>query len=153
MNKMHPDEINIDKALVKRLIQNQFQQWTELSIEPLNSAGTDNAIYRLGKDMAIRLPRIPSAAPHINKEYAWLPRLAKHVSLAIPTPLAKGLPSKDYPWPWLIYRWLDGENATQSNIDLNKAAVALGHFVVDLQKVETKKRSTCRTRSSIIYTR
>lgn len=134
-NKMHPHEIAIDSELVKRLIAKQFPQWSKLSITPVNSSGTDNAIYRLGKDMVIRLPRIASAAPHIDKEYTWLPRLAPHLQLAIPVPLAKGMPAEGYPWPWLMYQWLDGKNATQTPLDLDQAAVALGHFVVDLQKV------------------
>lgn len=136
-NKMHPDEIAIDRELVKRMVEEQFPEWAELSIEPVSSAGTDNAIYRLGTDLAIRLPRIASAAPHIDKEFEWLPRLAACVSLKIPVPIAKGQPSAHYPFPWLICNWLDGRAATQANIDLNKAAVTLGHFIVELQKADT----------------
>ncbi len=79
---MHLDEMTIDKELVKRLIKNQFPQWADLSVEPINATGTDNVIYRLGKEMAIRLPRIPRSAPNINKEYEWLPKLATHIALS-----------------------------------------------------------------------
>jgi len=61
-------------------------------IEPVHSAGTDNAIYRLGDDMAVRLPRIHGAVGKVDKEHRWLPRLAPRVPLAIPVPLGKGTP-------------------------------------------------------------
>ena len=137
IHKMHIDEIDIDIALVRRLINVQFPQWSGLSIELIKSAGTDNAIYRLGKKMAVRLPRIASAALQVDKEYTWLPRLAPHLPLAIPVPLGKGMPAEGYPWSWAIYRWLDGDNATVEHIaDLRQAASDLGHFVAALQQID-----------------
>ena len=56
--KMHIDEVDTDVTLVSRLLAKQFPQWADLSIEPVASAGTDNALYRLGDDMVVRLPRI-----------------------------------------------------------------------------------------------
>ncbi|PLS78194.1 MAG: phosphotransferase, partial [Chloroflexi bacterium] len=56
--KMHADEVETDAALVRRLLAAQFPQWSELPITPVRSAGTDNAIFRLGDDLAVRLPRI-----------------------------------------------------------------------------------------------
>jgi hypothetical protein len=58
--KMRPDEIDIDRALVGQLIAKQFPQWADLLITKVHSAGTDNAIYRLGDDMAVRLPVFPA---------------------------------------------------------------------------------------------
>jgi aminoglycoside phosphotransferase (APT) family kinase protein len=136
-NKMHAHERAIDKNLVKRLLAQQFPQLAKLPIEPISSAGTDNAIYRLGNKMIIRLPRIASAAPHIVKEYTWLPRLAPYLSLAIPVPIAQGKPTEKYPWPWLIYQWLAGKNGTQVSFDLHQAAIALGNFVIDLHNIDT----------------
>ncbi len=136
-SKLHPDEISINKELVSRLIKAQFPQWADLSIEKVNSAGTDNVIFRLGKEMAIRLPRTISAASNIYKEWKWLPILAQQVSLSIPTPISRGIQTKDYPCPWLIYKWLDGKNGTESEFDLNNAAITLGNFIKDLQKVDT----------------
>lgn len=134
---MHNDEIDVDINLIKQLIQTQLPQWAGLSIKQINSAGTDNIIYRLGKELAVRLPRIASAASHIDKEYKWLPRLAPHLPLAIPVPLAKGRPAQGYPWPWFIYRWLEGDNATVEHIvNLSKAAIDLGHFVAALQQID-----------------
>ncbi|BCJ33883.1 hypothetical protein Athai_13860 [Actinocatenispora thailandica] len=52
---MHPDEADIDGSLVARLLAKQFPQWADLSLVKVASAGTDNAIYRLGDDMAVRV--------------------------------------------------------------------------------------------------
>ncbi len=54
--RMHLDEADIDAQLVSRLLAAQFPRWADLPVEPVHSAGTDNAIYRLGEDMAVRLP-------------------------------------------------------------------------------------------------
>src|SRR5579884_315585 len=96
-SKMHVDEVDVDVALVGRLLAAQFPQWADLAIAPVHSAGTDNAIYRLGSDMAVRLPRIEGATGQVDKEHRWLPRLAPHLPLAIPVPLAKGIPGQGYP--------------------------------------------------------
>ena len=56
--KMHAEEVETDVSLVSRLLAAQFPKWADLPIVPVGSSGTDNAIYRLGDDMAVRLPRI-----------------------------------------------------------------------------------------------
>lgn len=59
--------------------------------------------------MLVRLPSAAGYVAQVEKEQRWLPYLAKRLPLPIPEPLAKGKPSQDYPWPWSIYRWLDGD--------------------------------------------
>ena len=86
-NKMHADEVDIDVSLVNRLLATQFPQWADLPIKPVQSAGTENAIYRLGDDIAVRLPRYPAATSSIDKEHQWLPKLAPHLPLSIPIPV------------------------------------------------------------------
>jgi aminoglycoside phosphotransferase (APT) family kinase protein len=133
---MHVGEVDTDASLVRRLLAAQFPQWTDLAIKPVPSAGTDNALFRLGDDMAVRLPRIHWAAG-VDKEHEWLPKLAPFLPLAIPVPLAKGHPGEGYPWQWSVYRWLEGENATiQPIVDLRQAAIDLAHFIVALQQIE-----------------
>lgn len=135
--KMHADEVDIDMSLVRRLLAAQFPQWADLPLEPVDSAGTANAIYRLGADMAVRLPRIQAATGQMDKEHQWLPRLAPLLPLAIPVPLAKGTPAEGYPWHWSVYRWLDGENAAIERIaDPRQAATALAQFVAALQRID-----------------
>jgi aminoglycoside phosphotransferase (APT) family kinase protein len=78
---MHVDEVDVDVSLVGRLLAAQFPQWADLPIELVHSAGTDNAIYRVGSDMAVRLPRIEGATGQVDKEHQWLLRLTPHLPL------------------------------------------------------------------------
>jgi len=135
--QMHADEVHIDVDLVGRLLGAQFPEWAKLPIEPVPSAGTDNALYRLGNALVVRLPRIHSAVEQVGEEHLWLPRLAPLLPMAIPVPLGKGEPAEGYPWPWSVYRWLKGENATIGRIaDPSQLATDLAHFVTSLQRVE-----------------
>jgi aminoglycoside phosphotransferase (APT) family kinase protein len=134
---MHSDEVDTDVSLVGRLLAAQFPQWADLPIEPVRSAGTDNALYRLGEDMVVRLPRIHWATGQVDKEQRWLPRLAPHLPLAIPVPLAMGAPAEGYPWHWSVYRWLAGETATVERVaDLRQAATDLARFIAALQRID-----------------
>jgi len=134
---MHADEIDIDVALVSRMIASQFPQWAKLPIIKVDSAGTDNAMYRLGNDMAIRLPRIHWAIEQVEKAHQWLPKLAPKLPLTIPVPLAKGEPDDGYPWHWSVYRWIDGENATIDRLkNKAQAAKALAQFIATLQSID-----------------
>ena len=135
--KMHAGEVDTDASLVRRLLRGQFPQWADLPIKRVESAGTDNAIYRLGDDMAVRLPRIHWAIEQVDKEHQWLPRLAPLLPLAIPVPLAKGAPGEGYPWDWSVQWWLEGENATIEPVaDLRQAATDLARFIIALQRID-----------------
>ena len=137
-NKMHAKEVSTDIHLVYRLLTGQFPQWTDLPIERVRSAGTDNALYRLGNDIVVRLPRIEAAAEQVGKEQQWLSRLAPHLPLAISVPLGKGAPAEGYPWPWSVYPWLEGENATLDRLaDLSQAATDLAQFITALQQIDS----------------
>ncbi|MGW8883143.1 aminoglycoside phosphotransferase family protein [Streptomyces sp. NPDC055749] len=135
--KMHADEVDIDAPLVGRLIAAQFPQWAHLPVTAVRSAGTDNAMYRLGDDMAVRLPRVPGAAGQVAKEQRWLPHLAPHLPLAVPVPLGLGRPDEGYEMPWSVFGWLEGENAHDTPLtDQPHAAVELGRFVTALRAVD-----------------
>lgn len=107
---MHEGELEIDVGLVQSLVKNQFPQWADLPIAPVASMGTDNALFRLGDTMQVRLPRIHWAVDAIAKEYKWLPQIAPFVSTSITTPLHLGKPTAEYPYLWAVYNWLDGDN-------------------------------------------
>jgi aminoglycoside phosphotransferase (APT) family kinase protein len=133
---MHVDEIDTDVRLVGRLLAGQFPEWADLPIERVPSAGTDNALYRLGDDKAVRLPRIQSAVKAVAKEHRWLPRLAPLLPVAIPLPLGKGGPAEGYPWHWSVYRWLEGENpAVDCIADPDSLAMELAQFVSALHRI------------------
>jgi aminoglycoside phosphotransferase (APT) family kinase protein len=135
--KMHADEVDIDAALVRRLVSAQLPQWEGLPVEPVHPRGTDNALYRLGDDMVVRLPRREADTERLEKERRWLPRLAPVLPLAVPVPLGIGEPGEGYPFTWSVYSWLGGEPATADRIvDLREAATDLAQFVAALQRVD-----------------
>lgn len=136
MAKLHEDELEIDTHLVQRLVAAQFPKWAALPLEPLPVGGTDNAIFRLGEELSVRLPRHEVSTGPLAKELRWLPQLAPHLPFAIPAPVAHGRPSAEYPWQWAVYRWLDGEDATVAPLDLHRAAVDLAELIAALQRID-----------------
>jgi aminoglycoside phosphotransferase (APT) family kinase protein len=128
----------IDAQLVRALVREQFPPWADLDVRPLEPAGWDNRSFRLGEDLVARLPSGDAYAPQVDKEHHWLPRLAPHLPLTIPTPIAMGVPGSNYPWPWSIHRWIDGQSASGNPID-DPSALArdLGGFLAALQVVDT----------------
>ncbi|MFF6958411.1 phosphotransferase [Streptomyces sp. NPDC008317] len=106
---MHPDLHPIDADLVRRLVAEQFPRWAGLDVRRFPSGGTVNAMYRLGDDMVVRLPLVAGGAGDVALEQEWLPRLAPLLPAAVPEVLGAGEPARGYPWPWSVYRWLDGE--------------------------------------------
>ncbi len=134
---MHDDEVDTDPSLVRRLVDAQFPRWADLPIDPVPSGGTDNALYRLGDDLVVRLPRHERTVGTLEIERSWLPRLAPLLPLAVPIPVAEGVPADGYPWTWSIYGWLEGETATTERIaDPRAAAIDLARFVRSLQQTD-----------------
>jgi len=134
---VHADEVHIDADLVGRLLAAQFPEWAGRPIEPVHPRGTDNAIYRAGSDLAVRLPCRRRTTETLEKERLWLPRVAPHLPLAVPAPLAVGVPGEGYPFTWSVYGWLEGENATVEPIsDLRRAAADLAEFIASLQRID-----------------
>jgi aminoglycoside phosphotransferase (APT) family kinase protein len=131
------DDVAIDAPLVRRLVAAQFPHWARLPVRPVARGGWDNRTFHLGDDMLVRLPSAAGYAEQVAKEQHWLPRLAPLLPLPIPAPLGKGQPAEGYPWPWSIYRWLDGEPASAGGIaDLSRFAVDVAGFLVALQRVD-----------------
>lgn len=127
----------IDAALVARLVAAQFPQWKDEPIRPVEPGGWDNRTFRLGAQMAVRLPSAAIYAQQVEKEQRWLPKLAPHLPLPIPVPVALGVPAGGYPWPWSVYPWLEGETAAWERIaDVPSFARALAEFLVALQRID-----------------
>jgi aminoglycoside phosphotransferase (APT) family kinase protein len=135
---LHADEVPIDGPLVESLIEEQFPPWSHLPLQRITSTGTDNAIFRLGSEMGVRLPRIERAVQQVDKELQWLPRLRPQLPMAVPTPLAKGEPGGAYPFPWLVCRWLEGDDLQHRQAaDSKQFGQDLAVFVKALESVET----------------
>ena len=135
--KMHADEVATSVALVRQLVAGQFPQWVDLPISRVTSYGTDNDIYRLGDQLAARLPRRPGwAVEQVKLEAKWLPRLAPHLPLAVPVQVAMGHPAEGYPFDWAVYEWLPGSDANGTLGDLNQAATDLAAFITALRRID-----------------
>lgn len=137
--EMHkPLKVKVDVSLARRLVEQQFPQWAHLPLEPVANQGWDNRTFRLGKAMSVRMASAQYYAEQVEKEQLWLPKLAAHVPLAIPEPLAMGKPGLGYPWYWSIYRWIEGDSATAEDVpELSPLAHDLATFLVALQQVNT----------------
>ena len=134
---MHADELAIDAGLVRRLVDAQFPAWRRLPIRVVPSWGTDNALYRLGEELVVRLPRREQNVAGLERELEWLPKLAPSLPVAVSEPVARGAPGEEYPWPWAVYRWLQGETlpfeVVGASDDVARDLVA---FVSALRRVE-----------------
>lgn len=136
--KLHDDEVNIDSSLVARLLAEQFPKWAGAPIQVVASSGTDNVTFRVGPDLAVRLPRTAGNQGQVEKDLTWMPRLSPRLPLSVPEPLALGAPSSDYPFSWGVYRWLEGEPFRLDQLaDPLTAARELAEFVRCLQTIDT----------------
>lgn len=137
MRARKPNAEHLTESLVRRLLASQLPQWANLPITPLEFDGWDNTTFRLGDDKSVRLPSGPWYAEQVDKEHRWLPMLAPLLPLPIPTPLAKGAPTPEFPLPWSVYGWIEGETAVEAPIDdLSTFAEDLAGFLVALQRVD-----------------
>lgn len=135
--KMHEGEVHIDSDVVRKLIEDQFPDFANLPIRPVQSTGTVNAIFRLGNDLCVRLPRVDYLVEGLEREWKWLPKLAPHLSLRIPKPVAMGEPRDWYPFRWAIFQWLDGEPYTDHLVDDERdVARDLARFVIEIRSIE-----------------
>jgi aminoglycoside phosphotransferase (APT) family kinase protein len=134
---MHPNQIDTDVALVRRLLAAQFPRWADLPITPVELDGWDNTTFRLGEELAVRLPSAERYVAQVEKEHRWLPIPAPQLPLAIPEPVAKGAPGCGLPRPWSVYRWLAGEHATVERVaDLERFATDLAGFLAALYRID-----------------
>jgi len=106
---LHDDEIAIDVALVRALVGRDRPDLAAAPLRPLDTTGSSNALFRLGPDLLVRLPRQPGGSATIDKEARWLPYVARALPVAVPEIFALGGPGRGYPERWSVVRWLEGE--------------------------------------------
>ena len=114
-------EFAIDTAFVAGLLADQHPDLAHLPLRVVD-AGWDNAMFRLGDHLAVRLPRRAAAAPLIAHEQTWLLRLADQLSLPVPAPQRIGGPARGYPWRWSVVPWLKGWQLTSTSPMLRRPA-------------------------------
>ncbi|HEY6749595.1 MAG TPA: aminoglycoside phosphotransferase family protein [Mycobacteriales bacterium] len=136
-SRLHADQVDIDESVARRLIAAQLPRYAKLPLHRVSSGGTDNAVFRLGSALALRMPLTQSASASVTKEARWLPVVARHVSLDVPEVVATGVPGEGYPFPWAVLSWLPGQDALSGRFrSLADTAVALGRFVAELRAID-----------------
>ncbi|MEV4266320.1 aminoglycoside phosphotransferase family protein [Kribbella sp. NPDC049584] len=139
--KVHADQVDINTALVRELVAVQFPQWAALPLEPVDSSGLVNAIYRLGSDLSVRLPLRPSSIDAVRREQAKLAALAPFLPVAIPSVEAIGSPTDAYPGEWSVHRWLTGRHpSSDALIDPRGLATDLAAFVDAFRRIDLPDR-------------
>jgi len=133
-----PQPFNITPSLARKLIAEQFPEYAHLPIKSVDMQGHDNRTYHLGSDLLIRMPTAEPYALKVPKEQALLPKLAPYLTVNIPVPIKMGHPSHDYPYPFSIYKWLEGTSINLLVLDddcLLQLAFDLAKFLRELQSI------------------
>ncbi|MBT8160343.1 MULTISPECIES: aminoglycoside phosphotransferase family protein [Arthrobacter] len=123
-------EVDVTAQLVKALLKEQAPAFSDLPLT-LFANGWDNVIYRLGDEMAVRMPRREAAAHLVLHEQQYLAGYALRSPVPVPAPIHAGRPSGTYPWPWSVVPWLDGTPAMLAlQESRNAAAEDLAAFLL-----------------------
>jgi aminoglycoside phosphotransferase (APT) family kinase protein len=123
-------EIDIDAGLIVRLLEEQAPHLAGLPAMKVTD-GWDNAVWRLGHVLAIRITRRAVTVDLHRHEQRWLPVLAPGLPLPVPAPVIVGVPSAQFPWPWSVVPWFEGDVAALAP-PLPREARALGAFLAAL---------------------
>ena len=122
------DEVRFEQDLVRALLRDQHPDLADLELREV-SGGWDNQLWRLGEELAVRLPRTERAPALLHTEQTWLPVLAERLPLPTPAPVRIGKPSILFEHTWTIARWVEGEPADRAPIwlhgDLHPANVVV----------------------------
>ena len=108
MTRMHDDEIELDEDLVRRLLASLSPAYDGLSLRRFASTGSTNALFRLGDDLLVRVPRQTGGTTTIEKEQRWLPYVARVMPVAVPEVEVVGEPAAGYSEKWSVVRFLNG---------------------------------------------
>ena len=133
-------EPEITCQLVQKLIGEQFPQYRDLDVYPVERSGHDNRTFHLGKELAVRLPSGRGYASQVEKESRWLPYLQARLDFPISSPVALGRPSGDFPYPWSINKWLEGDTLLEDTLlDQEALAADLAGALGKLQAVDCRQ--------------
>jgi aminoglycoside phosphotransferase (APT) family kinase protein len=136
-SRLHADQVDIDEVVARRLIAEQLPRYARLPLHRVASGGTENAVFRLGSALAVRMPLTPGAVGGLLTEVRWLPVVAGRVSLDVPEVVATGSPGEGFPFPWAVLTWLPGEDALSGRFrSLVDTATALANFVAELRSID-----------------
>lgn len=126
-----------DAAMLRRMLAAAQPALVDEPLLAVPSAGTDNALFRIGDALVARLPRAPWATEQPAREHRWLPVLAPALPIAIPEPVALCEPVDAWPCQWALHRWLPGANGLEAQLaDAVSEARRLGDFLRVLRTVD-----------------
>jgi aminoglycoside phosphotransferase (APT) family kinase protein len=131
VNRMPAADVDISADLVRQLLASQHPDLARLPVEFLAN-GWDNALFRLGTELVVRMPRRQLGATIIEHEQRWLPSLAPRLPLPIPYPERTGHSALGYPYPWSVVPYIPGAPAAAAepeDLDLPDVAAAVGGFL------------------------
>jgi len=138
-------DVTVSPSLVRALVEDQHPDLAHLP--PVKVAeGWDNTIFRLGDELAVRLPRRAASATLIEHEQRWLPQLAARLPVAVPVPFRIGVPSRLFEWSWSIVRWLPGQSLLHASLTDAVTTIALERFLVALHQPAPMDAPTNRWR-------
>ncbi|WLA53027.1 aminoglycoside phosphotransferase family protein [Bradyrhizobium elkanii] len=142
---MHDDQVHIDADIVRGMIIDQFPEYRHEPTEQLGTTGTVNAIFRIGSGVAARFPlraREPvGCAEMLRNEAAAMTEFTRHSPFAAPRPLGLGQPSANYPMPWAMQSWIEGDVATPDGLATSASfAHDIAILIASLRAADTHGR-------------
>ena len=146
---MHADQLDVPVETVRTLVATQFPQWAALPVRAVTSAGTVNALFRIGDHLAARFPlqliEVAEARRWLEEEAEAARELAGRTAYATPEPVAIGEPGPGYPLPWSVQTWVSGTPAAEDDPSGSEAfAHDLANFITAVRAIDTRGRTFAR---------
>lgn len=143
---MHAGQLGVSAPQVRALVARQFPRWRDLPVSAVTSAGTVNAIFRIGDQLAARFPLMPmevgAAVRWLRAEAAAARELAGRTRFPTPEPVAIGEPGEGYPLPWAVQTWLPGTVASDEDPGASVLfAHDLAEFIGGVRSMDTRGRT------------
>ncbi len=130
----------ITPSLVGSLVAEQFPQWSDLPIRPVDAQGWDNRTFRLGDRLTVRLPSADGYVAGLVREESTLAALGDSLPVAVPRVVASGVPSEAFNRPWSVREWIDGRTlAGVGDLERETAISGVGDAMRELQACDTSK--------------
>lgn len=132
--RMTHTETEVTAELIRELLREQHPEFAHLPVE-LGAKGWDNQLWRLGDELAVRLPWATQGGDgQLLAEHTWVPTLAPHFPLPVPVPQRLGEPSELFPRPWTVTTWVPGTPADRAPIENTGSGELLGTFLKALHR-------------------
>ncbi|MDA1388255.1 phosphotransferase, partial [Glycomyces lechevalierae] len=134
MTDLQLSDIEIDEAFVRAMLRERHPDLAGLPLREVEG-GWDNKMWRLGDDLAVRIPRTPRGPDLLDQEYRWLPDIAARLPLPVSAPVRFGAPTAAFPATWLVTTWVAGEPIDRRPLERGpESAAALAGFLAALHE-------------------